>query len=79
MNVLASLMPAMLPRFMPADRFGLGAGHTLEADFGCSGGSFRYPNPGVTMRTSPSDRRHSRRRHVGNPKADDAYFEIEVI
>jgi hypothetical protein len=76
MNVLASPMQMMLHGF--ARRACRGTCHTLETDFRRGRRPFCYPNPGVTLRTFPSDRRHSRRRHVGNTKADDAYFEIEV-
>ena len=79
MDVLASLMQTMLLGFTPPDRAGPGAGHTLKTDFGRGGRPFRYPNRGATMRTFPPDRRLFWRRHVGNTKADDAYFEIEVI
>jgi hypothetical protein len=64
--------PRMLLGFTPPDNARPGACHTLKTGFGRGGGPFRYPNGGVTMRTFPSDRRHSRRRHVDNTKADDA-------
>jgi hypothetical protein len=72
-------MQTMVLGFAPPDRSRPTAGHTLKTGFECVWRVFRYPNRGVTMRTFPSDRRHSRRRHIGNTKADDTYFEIEVI
>src|SRR5262245_9825513 len=49
--------------------------HTRETEFRWTGRRpFRYPNPGVTMRTFPSDRRHLRFRHVRDPMTDNADF-----
>ena len=64
--------PRTLLGVTPSDNARPRACHTLKTGFGRGGRPFRYPNGGVTMRTFPSDGRHSRRRHVGNTKADDA-------
>src|SRR5262245_58331365 len=46
-----------------------------QTEFGWTGRRpFCYPNPGVTMRTFPSDRGHLRVRHVGDPMTDNADF-----
>jgi hypothetical protein len=51
-----------------------GTCHTFETDFRRGRRPFCYPNPGVTLRTFPSDRRHFRCRHVRDPMTDNADF-----
>jgi hypothetical protein len=74
MNVLASLTQTMLLGFTPPTRACRGTCHTLETDFRRGRRPFCYPNPGVTLRTFPLDRRHLRCRHVRDPMTDNADF-----
>jgi hypothetical protein len=74
MNVLASPMQMMLHGFALPACACRGTCHTLETDFRRGRRPFCYPNPGVTLRTSPQDRRHLRCRHVRDPMTDNADF-----
>jgi hypothetical protein len=74
MNVLASLTQTMLLGFTPPARACRGTCYTLETDFRRGRRPFCYPNPGVTLRTCLSDRRHLRCRHVRDPMTDNANF-----
>jgi hypothetical protein len=74
MNVLASPMQMMLHGFALPACACRGTCHTLETDFRRGRRPFCYPNPGVTLRTFPSDRRHLRCRHVRDPMTDNADF-----
>jgi hypothetical protein len=72
---MKSVTPSFPPRLGLPHRSRSGAFRTRKTEFGPSNRRLsHYPNRCVANSTSLSDRRHLRRRHIGNPRTNDAYF-----
>jgi len=79
MKALTSVTPTLLLGFRLPHRPSA-VPHARETDFEPSVRRlFWYPNRSLAKSASPLDRRHPRRRHLGNPSTDHAHFVIDDI